>query len=184
MEFRRVSEGRTRERRTWSSQRPSSPSLWPRPAACVAELHSIRNCSVLKYIELKTGFSNDGPAWIARVETSASGKTLYFNNRAFRSWEGRGIGGNYYDVETSETYWISNPKKNGGDRHWAGRGIILIQADIVDDYLELSGRIRLSDRFEITHEVQPTDRTRFHQLENEQPKKGKRGRKRIRTNKR
>ena len=136
---------------------------------------------IIKYIELKTGFNDNGPAWIARVTFSGSGKTLYFNDKAFKSWEGRGTGGNYYDVETSETYWISNPKKNEHDRHWAGSGKIRIPADVVDEYLELVGRERLDERFEVITEIKETDKSRFHQLENEQPKKGKRIRKRIRT---
>jgi hypothetical protein len=114
-----------------------------------------------------------------------SGKTIYFNNKAFKSWDGRGIGGNFYDVETSETYWISNPKRNGQDRHWAGCGRILIEADVVEEYLEMVDFDVLDEnRFEITTDIVKTDRTRFHQLENEQPKKGKRAEKRIRTKKR
>ena len=38
----------------------------------------------LMYIELKTGYSDDGPAWIGYVKASKSGKTLYFNDHAFR----------------------------------------------------------------------------------------------------
>ena len=32
----------------------------------------------LMYIELKTGYSDDGPAWIGYVKTSKSKKTIYF----------------------------------------------------------------------------------------------------------
>ena len=35
----------------------------------------------LMYIELKTGYSDDGPAWIGYVKTSKSKKTIYFNIR-------------------------------------------------------------------------------------------------------
>ena len=137
---------------------------------------------MIKYIELKSGYSDNGPAWIGRVQASSSGKTLYFNNKAFKSWGGRGIGGNYYDIETGETYWISSLKKNGQDRHWAGSGRIMIEADVVDEYLALVNVTTLDDRqFEIAHDIQSTDITRFHSLENEQPKKGKRVAKRIKT---
>ena len=34
----------------------------------------------LMYIELKTGYSDDGPAWIGYVKTSKSRKTIYFND--------------------------------------------------------------------------------------------------------
>lgn len=37
----------------------------------------------LLYVELKTGYSDDGPAWIGYVGRSKSGKTLYFNDHAF-----------------------------------------------------------------------------------------------------
>lgn len=42
----------------------------------------------LMYIELKTGYSDDGPAWIGYVKASKSGKTLYFNDHAFQNAEG------------------------------------------------------------------------------------------------
>ena len=32
----------------------------------------------LMYIELKMGYSDDGPAWIGYVKTSKSKKTIYF----------------------------------------------------------------------------------------------------------
>lgn len=34
----------------------------------------------LKYIELKTSYSDNGPAWIGYVEFSKSGQTIYFND--------------------------------------------------------------------------------------------------------
>ena len=73
----------------------------------------------IRYIELKTGYNDDGPAWIGNVKESKSGQTVYFNNHAFQKYNG--VRGNYVDVETGEEYWISRPKKNGQDRHWAGR---------------------------------------------------------------
>lgn len=57
----------------------------------------------MRYVELKSGYSDDGPAWIAKVELSKSGQTIYFNNKAFRKCQG--VNGNYYDVETKEIYW-------------------------------------------------------------------------------
>ena len=38
----------------------------------------------LMYIELKTGYSDDGPAWIGYVKTSKSKKTIYYNDHAFQ----------------------------------------------------------------------------------------------------
>ena len=39
----------------------------------------------LMYIELKTGHSDDGPAWIGYVKTSKTKKTNYFNDHAFQN---------------------------------------------------------------------------------------------------
>ena len=92
----------------------------------------------IRYIELKTGYNDDGPAWIGNVKESKSGQTVYFNNHAFQKYNG--VRGNYVDVETGEEYWISRPKKNGQDRHWAGRGIIVIDRKCINSYLEAVGR--------------------------------------------
>lgn len=68
----------------------------------------------LRYIELKSGFSDDGPAWIGYVTPSKTGRTLYFNGRGVRKLKGqrRGdSGGNYIDMQTGEFFWISGVKK-------------------------------------------------------------------------
>ena len=39
----------------------------------------------LKYIELKSGYADDGPAWIGNVKESKSGETIYFNSGSARS---------------------------------------------------------------------------------------------------
>ena len=49
----------------------------------------------LMYIELKTGYSDDGPAWIGYVKTSKTKKTIYFNNHAFQKYNG-----NYANYKT------------------------------------------------------------------------------------
>jgi len=76
---------------------------------------------MIRYIELKTGYNDNGPAWIGRVQVSRSGQTVYFNGRAFKR-RGGGASGNHFDVETGDNYWISGVKKDGRDRHWAGSG--------------------------------------------------------------
>ena len=94
----------------------------------------------IKYIELKTGYNDDGPAWIGNVKESRSGKTIYFNDHAFQrnsSTKETGIYGNYIDIETGEEYWISGVKKDGSDRHWAGHGKIIIDSKVVDEYLAI-----------------------------------------------
>ncbi|MCL2509370.1 MAG: mannose-1-phosphate guanylyltransferase [Oscillospiraceae bacterium] len=119
----------------------------------------------IRYIELKTGYHDDGPAWIGKVKLSKSGNTVYFNNKAFR--KGSGASGNYYDIETHEEYWISGVKKDGGDRHWAGGGRIILAKDIADDYLAVTGQQTADKRRFIVEDIPesyPIDR--INELEN------------------
>ena len=119
----------------------------------------------IRYIELKTGYSDNGPAWIGLVQLSSSGNTIYFNDKAFRKRQG--TSGNYYDVETYEEYWISGVKKNSSDRHWAGFGKILIGKNVINDYLKLIGKDELSKtHYEIIDipEIYPIER--IYGLEN------------------
>jgi hypothetical protein len=122
---------------------------------------------VLRYIELKTGYNDDGPAWIGRVVLSRSGRTVYFNGKALRR-AGSGLdGGNYVDVETGEFYWVSGIKKNGQDRHWAGSGKITIEAGAVHEYLRLVGATELDrSRFTVSEAIVPAGPSKFYALEN------------------
>src|SRR5262245_5279115 len=92
------------------------------------------NKTRIMYVELKSGHGDRGPARIGRVRFSHSGPTLYYRGEQFRSSSGRGIAGNYFDVRTGEEYWISGPKKNGQDRHWAGSGPVEIDLDVAEEY--------------------------------------------------
>ncbi|MCT8341213.1 hypothetical protein MG296_14195 [Flavobacteriaceae bacterium TK19130] len=121
----------------------------------------------LRYIELKTGFADNGPAWIGMAEFSKSGRTVYFNGKALKNSNAQGIAGNYYDIESGDEYWISGVKKNGTDRHWAGGGKIMIDRKIVDDYLKMVDFDILNDnKFELI-DIMPTNKKRFAELENE-----------------
>ncbi len=95
----------------------------------------------LMYIELKSGYSDDGPAWIGYVKTSKSRKTIYFNDHAFQKCTGNYS--NYVDVENGDKYWISGLKKNESNRHWAGHGKIMIDKRAVNEYLEIIGEKEL-----------------------------------------
>lgn len=95
----------------------------------------------LMYIELKTGYNDDGPAWIGYVKTSKSKKTIYFNDHAFQRYNGNYS--NYIDVESDDEYWISGLKKYESNRHWAGKGKIMIDRRAVPEYLELIGESEL-----------------------------------------
>jgi hypothetical protein len=68
------------------------------------------------------------------VRFSKSGRTLYVGELELQSCQGQGIRGNYFDVKTGTEYWVSGPKKNGEDRHWAGGGVVRIDADLIDEY--------------------------------------------------
>ena len=45
--------------------------------------------ALLRYVELKSGYADNGPAWIGYVTPSKSGRTLYFNGRALRKFKGQ-----------------------------------------------------------------------------------------------
>ena len=119
------------------------------------------------YIELKSGFQDNGPAWIGMVKFSKTGRTLYFNGRALKRSGGQGIQGNHYDLETREEYWVSGVKKDGADRHWAGSGKIKIDARVVEEYLGIVERDQLDIlRFEVCADIVDTDIEQFHEIEN------------------
>jgi hypothetical protein len=94
----------------------------------------------LLYVELKTGFNDDGPAWIGYGSFSKTGKTVYFNGQAFTGHHGGGI---HFDISSGDEYWISGIKKNGGNRHWAGKGKIIIDKDVVSEYLSIINQDKL-----------------------------------------
>jgi hypothetical protein len=89
----------------------------------------------LTYVELKTGYNDNGPAWIGNGFYNRTRKTVYFNGQVF--CRSQSVSGNHIDLETGEAYWISGIKKNGTDRHWAGAGTIEIDESVVDEYLRL-----------------------------------------------
>ena len=104
--------------------------------------------SRLMYVELKSGFNDDGPAWIGMASFSKTGRTIYFNGRAFQS--GSLIGGNHYELGSGEVYWISGVKKDGADRHWAGSGKIKIDKAVISKYLAIIKEDELpKNKFEV-----------------------------------
>jgi hypothetical protein len=125
---------------------------------------------LLRYIELKSGHSDNGPAWIAFVERSKTGRTLYFNGQGLVKLKGqeRGIGGgNYIDMETGESFWVSGVKKNGEDRHWAGSGRVLVEAAALAEYLKtIKAKTLNTSRYEVTNSVRQTDIKRLSALAN------------------
>ena len=92
------------------------------------------------YVELKSGYADNGPAWVTRVRFSKTGQTVYAKGRTLRRIHGGGSRGNHVDVETGEEFWVSGVKKDGTDRHWAGSGAVEIDDDARDEYERLLGR--------------------------------------------
>ena len=85
------------------------------------------------YIECKAG-GLTGDARIGRVTFSKTGRSLYYNGQTFRSLKGAGFKSNYYCVETGEDYWISGPKRRGGDALYGGSTPIEIDEDVREEY--------------------------------------------------
>jgi len=122
----------------------------------------------IKYLELKSGFSDNGPAWIGLVSFSKSGKTIYFDGKAFQSLNGMGIYANYFDLESGDEYWISGVKKDMSDRHQFGGGKIFVEKRILNDYLQIIGKSELpKSDYELTEVETEKPIERINELENE-----------------
>ena len=85
----------------------------------------------IMYIEHKNDLLS-GDARIGRVTFSKTGQSLYYNGKTFTSLNGRGIKGNYSDVETGEEYWISGCKKDGTDALFSNK--VEIDDDVWEEY--------------------------------------------------
>ncbi len=122
---------------------------------------------MLRYIELKSGYADNGPAWIARVRLSKSGRTVYFNGKALKRTK-QGVGGNHYDLATGDDYWISALKKDGFDRHWAGGGMVWIEKSAIAEYMQLVGCDTLpTNRFKVIADLPEPNPAEFVEVENE-----------------
>lgn len=87
----------------------------------------------IMYIECKAGGLTCA-ARIGRVTFSKTGRTLYYDGQTFQSLKGAGFKSNYYCVETGEAYWISGPKRRGGDALYGGSTPIEIDEDVREEY--------------------------------------------------
>lgn len=85
------------------------------------------------YIEDKSG-GLIGPARIGRVTFSKTGRTLSYRGRSFRSLKGLGFKANYFDVATGDHFWISGPKRAGGDALYGGNTPVEIDDDVREEY--------------------------------------------------
>ena len=122
----------------------------------------------LKYIELINGFSHDGPAWIGLISFSKSGKTVYFDGKAFQRVGSDRTAGNFYDIESGDEYWISGVKKNMTDRHKFGGGKIFVEKRILSKYLKVIDKTELPKaEFELTEVDIEIPIERINEIENE-----------------
>lgn len=118
----------------------------------------------LIYVELKTGYNDDGPAWIGHGMYNRTGKTLYFNGQVF---SGSSTTGNHKHVGTGNQYWVSGVKKNGKDRRYAA-GKIYIDTDAVADYKQLRGIDKLPESIYTVITFDKTiNKESYHEIQNE-----------------
>lgn len=121
----------------------------------------------LLYVELKSGYSDNGPAWIGRAKSSKSGRTLYFNGRALKHVRGGYGSGNHEDLETGDAYWVSGLRKDGPNRHpQAAMSAIYIDKRVVKEFLKLRGWSQLDSKWYKVVELEDTHAAQFHGLEN------------------
>ena len=64
----------------------------------------------------------------------AQSTTVYYGGLVLKRVKWALNHGNYIDANTGLEYWVSGPKRNGQDRHWAGGGPVRIDSDVVDEY--------------------------------------------------
>lgn len=69
---------------------------------------------------------------IGRVRLSKIARTLYYGELVLESLAGRGYKANYIDLSTSETYWVSGPRKDGQDTLYPG--LVEIDEDVIEAY--------------------------------------------------
>ena len=93
----------------------------------------------LIFVELKSGHSDNGPAWIGKGTYSRSKRMIYFDGKALAALRPRENFASHVEHGTGNFYWVSRVKKDRTDRHWAGSGIIQIDREVVDEYVELTG---------------------------------------------
>ena len=91
------------------------------------------NVGRIMYIECKAG-GLTGAARIGRVTFSKTGRTLYYRGQTFQSLKGAVFKSNYYAVNTGANYWISGPKRRGGDALYGGSKPIEIDDDVREEY--------------------------------------------------
>ena len=101
----------------------------------------------IMYIERKAG-NLTGEARIGRVTFNRTGRTIFYRDQVFRRIAGGGFKSNYIDAASGEDYWISGPKRRGGDRMYGSALPVEIDEDVRAEYWR-----------EIRREPERTDQT-------------------------
>lgn len=87
----------------------------------------------LMYVELKSGYNDDGPAFIGWVVFSKTRKTIKVHGKNLERF--RGGKANHFDTKNDDLYWVSAPKKDGKDRHELGRDApVYVDDNAKDEY--------------------------------------------------
>lgn len=87
----------------------------------------------IMYIERKAG-GLVGDARIGRARFNKTARTIFYRDHIFRRIVGGGFKSNYYDEATGEDYWISGPKRKGGDRLYGSALPVEIDEDVRREY--------------------------------------------------
>jgi hypothetical protein len=96
--------------------------------------------SRIMHIKCKDG-ALTGDARIGRVRFSKTRRTLYYGDQQLRRLPYGGFKANYYDVATGADYWVSGPKRDGGDRLYGERVPVHVDEDVREEYwISVRGR--------------------------------------------
>ena len=85
------------------------------------------------YVERKAG-ALTGEAWIGRAALSRTGRTIYFHGLHLQRLSTGGYKANHYDIASGEEYWVSGPKRKGGDRLYGERVPVHVDEDVREEY--------------------------------------------------
>jgi hypothetical protein len=84
----------------------------------------------IMYLENK----ETGEARIGRISFSRTYNTVYYGDKVLQRAGSAKIKGNFFDVSTGEEYWVSGPKKRGGDAHWAEKVPVSVDEAVAEEY--------------------------------------------------
>ncbi len=85
------------------------------------------------YMECKSGYAA-GSARIGRVTFNRTGRSFEYQSHTFRRIVGGGARSNYREEDAGSEYWVSGPKRRGGDRLQGSTAPVEIDEDVRDEY--------------------------------------------------